>query len=161
MRAPTSILSSGKRRKGPAMERGVDGAFRVGDWLIEPPLNTIADGTRTLHLEPKVMKVLVNLAEHAGEVTTKDRLIHAVWPDTFVTDDVLTHAISELRRAFGDDAREPRFIQTVPKGGYRLIAPVNRGSSANERTRDKGGPLRKNRALPVLMAVLLAGVVAA
>jgi Tol biopolymer transport system component/DNA-binding winged helix-turn-helix (wHTH) protein len=104
----------------------VDGAFRVGDWQVEPQLNLIADGNRTTHLEPKVMRVLVYLADHADQVISKERLIHAVWPDTFVTDDVLTHAVSELRRVFGDDVRAPRYIQTIPKGGYRLIALFTR-----------------------------------
>jgi adenylate cyclase len=139
----------------------VDGAFRVRDWRVEPQLNTIADGTRTLHLEPKVMRVLVYLAEHGEEVVAKERVIHAVWPDTFVTDDVLTDAISELRRAFGDDAREPRFIQTVPKGGYRLIAPVYRDSTDDQRALETGGPHRTNRALVGIAVALLAGAAAA
>jgi len=50
--------------------------------------------------------------------------MRAAWPDTFVSDDVLTRAISELRRAFDDSVRDSRFIQTIPKSGYRLIAPV-------------------------------------
>ena len=70
------------------------------------------------------MQVLLCLAEQPGQVIPKQRLIQRVWPDTFVSDDVLTRSISELRRAFGDDAREPRFIQTIPRGGYRLIARV-------------------------------------
>ena len=70
------------------------------------------------------MQVLVCLAERAGEVVPKARIIESVWTDTFVTDDVLTRAISELRKGFSDEAKEPRFIQTIPRGGYRLIAPV-------------------------------------
>ena len=65
------------------------------------------------------MQVLVCLAERAGQVVPKDRLMRTVWPDTFVGDDVLTRSISELRRVFGDDAKEPRVIQTIPKSGYR------------------------------------------
>ena len=71
------------------------------------------------------MQVLVLLATHAGQVVAKERLIQTVWPDTFVTDDVLTRAISELRRVFGDAAKESRFIETIPKSGYRLIARVS------------------------------------
>ena len=70
------------------------------------------------------MLVLVCLAEHAGQVVPKDRLFHAAWPDTAVGDDVLTRAISELRRLFEDDPKQPRVIETIPKSGYRLIAPV-------------------------------------
>jgi hypothetical protein len=70
------------------------------------------------------MDVLVDLAEHAGDVRSKRRLLHAVWRDAFVSDDVLTHAIWELRRAFADDAKDPRFIRTVPRKGYMLVAEV-------------------------------------
>ena len=66
----------------------------------------------------------MSLARKPGEAIPKDQLLKTIWPDTFVTDDVLVGSISELRRVFEDDAREPRFIQTIPKRGYRLIAPV-------------------------------------
>jgi DNA-binding winged helix-turn-helix (wHTH) protein/tetratricopeptide (TPR) repeat protein len=104
----------------------MDGDFRIGPWTIEPKLNTISGGGRTLRLEPKVMQVLVLLAQHSHELVTKKQLMSAVWPDTFVTEDVLTRAISELRKAFGDDSRQSRVIQTIPKSGYRLIAPLER-----------------------------------
>jgi Tol biopolymer transport system component/DNA-binding winged helix-turn-helix (wHTH) protein len=100
------------------------GDFHIADWEVQPQLNCIRRGDQFHHLEPKVMQVLIHLAAHSNEVMSKDRLIHAVWPDTFVGDDVLTRSISELRRAFDDDARAPRIIQTIPKAGYRIIAPV-------------------------------------
>ena len=102
----------------------MEGDFQVGNWLVQPKVNTISGNGKTAHVEPKAMQVLLFLAEHAGDVMPKERIIQAVWADTFVTDDVLTRAISELRKAFEDDPHEPRFIQTIPKGGYRLIAPV-------------------------------------
>ena len=102
----------------------MEGDFQVGKWLIQPKLNSISGSGKITHVEPKAMQVLVYLAEHTGDVMPKERIIQAVWADTFVTDDVLTRAISELRKAFEDDPHEPRFIQTIPKGGYRLIAPV-------------------------------------
>jgi DNA-binding winged helix-turn-helix (wHTH) protein/tetratricopeptide (TPR) repeat protein len=98
--------------------------FQIGDWVVEPQLNSLTDAERTSHVEPRAMQVLVCLAEHAGEVISKERLIRAVWADTFVGEDVLTRTISQLRKAFGDDAKEQRFIQTIPKGGYRLLVPV-------------------------------------
>lgn len=104
------------------------GSFRVGPWLVEPGLNTVSCDGSSVRLEPKAMEVLLCLAQRPGETLPKDTLFHTVWPDTFVTDDVLTHAISELRRAFGDDAREPRVIQTIPKRGYRLVATVENSS---------------------------------
>jgi TolB-like protein/DNA-binding winged helix-turn-helix (wHTH) protein len=98
--------------------------FRVGAWLVRPSLNTVSRNGASIHLQPKVMEVLVSLARQPDEAVPKDQLLKTVWPDTFVTDDVLVGSISELRRVFEDDAREPRFIQTIPKRGYRLIAPV-------------------------------------
>jgi TolB-like protein/DNA-binding winged helix-turn-helix (wHTH) protein/thioredoxin-like negative regulator of GroEL len=102
----------------------VDGDFRVGPWLVKPSLNSISRNGTTVHLEPKVMEVLVCLAEHPGEPLSKEKLLQSVWADTFVSDDVLIRSISELRRVFEDDAHESRFIQTIPKRGYRLVAPV-------------------------------------
>jgi len=99
-------------------------SFGVGYWRVDPALNSVAGPMATAHLEPKVMEVLVCLAEHAADVVSKEILLRSVWPDTCVTDDVLTRAIFELRRVFGDEARSPRVIQTIPKRGYRLIAPV-------------------------------------
>ena len=98
--------------------------FRVGPWLVQPSLNTISQNGTSNHLEPKVMEVLVCLAGHAGEVVPKENLLQSVWPDTFVSDDVLKRSVSELRRAFSDDARLSRIIETIPKRGYRLVALV-------------------------------------
>lgn len=71
-----------------------------------------------------MVEVLLCLAEHAGETVSKNELLRRVWPETFVTDDVLTRCISELRKAFADDPKEPHVIQTIPKKGYRLVLQV-------------------------------------
>jgi TolB-like protein len=71
------------------------------------------------------MGVLVALAERAGQVVTRRRLLETCWADGFVVDEVLTHAVSELRRALEDSRRAPRYIQTVSKSGYRLVAAVH------------------------------------
>jgi adenylate cyclase len=104
----------------------MQGDFRLGHWLVCPKLNTVRADGRAIRLEPKFMQVLVCLAARPGEVVPKEELIRAVWGDTFVTDDVLTRAISELRRVLGDDAKQPRVIETVARSGYRIIAPVQR-----------------------------------
>jgi len=101
----------------------VQGDFKIGEWLVSPAVNLISkngDGTR---VEPKAMQVLVYLSEHPG-VVSKDQLISAVWPDVFVTDDVLPGCISVLRKAFQDNARQPRIIETIHKSGYRLLLPA-------------------------------------
>jgi len=99
--------------------------FRIdGAYQVEPSLNRVTGPGGVSRLEPKVMLVLVCLAEHAGRMVPKDQLFQSAWPDTAVTDDVLTRAVSELRRLFEDDPRQPRVIETIARGGYRLIAPV-------------------------------------
>jgi DNA-binding winged helix-turn-helix (wHTH) protein len=102
----------------------VQGDFRIDDWLIQPQINSVEREGKTWHLEPKVMQVLLHLASHPNEVLSKDRLLEAVWHNTFVGDDVLVRCISEIRYVFGDDPKSSRVIQTIPKGGYRLIAAV-------------------------------------
>ncbi|HEX8925859.1 MAG TPA: winged helix-turn-helix domain-containing protein [Terriglobales bacterium] len=92
----------------------------ASDWLVQPRLGIVSRNGERHHLEPKAMQVLVCLATHDGEVVLKDELIAAVWPDTFVSEHVLTHAISQLRQAFGSGD----IIETVPRRGYRLALPV-------------------------------------
>lgn len=104
-------------------ERRAD--FRVGDWIVQADLNSLTRGEVVRHIEPKIMKVLLTLSAQQGRVVPKEELISTVWPDTFVSDDVLTRCISILRRITDDDPQTPHFIQTIPKVGYRLVAPVS------------------------------------
>ena len=106
------------------MHVGRTPAFRIGDWIVQPELNLLARNGVERHIEPKVMKVLLTLASQHNRVIPKEKLIAAAWPDTFVSDDVLTRCISILRRITEDDPHTPRFIQTIPKVGYRLVAEV-------------------------------------
>ena len=112
----------------------MNGEFHLGPWLVQPRLNAIVFNGHSVRLEPKVMQVLVCLARGGGDVVEKEHLIRAVWPDTFVSDDALTRCISELRKTFEDDAREARVIQTIPKIGYRLVAPVRDVARPNHET---------------------------
>ena len=115
--------------------------FHLGPWLVAPSLNRLRAGDTTVHLEPKVMQVLLRLATRPGQVVSREQLIADIWADTFVTDDVLKRSISELRRALGDDARQPIYIETIPKGGYRLVAPVSMvASPETERVPGPGPP---------------------
>lgn len=99
--------------------------FRLGPWVVRPTLNSVSQNDSAIRIEPKAMEVLVCLADAAGDVVSKDKLIAHVWSDTpFVGDDVLTRNISELRRALSDDAKAPRVIETIPKKGYRLLVKV-------------------------------------
>ncbi len=106
--------------------------FRVGEWLVEANLNRITRADRQIALEPKAIEVLLCLAKNAGDVLAKREIIKSVWPDTFVSDGVLTYCISELRKAFRDDAKNPQIIETIPRRGYRLIAQVSGVHSADK-----------------------------
>lgn len=105
--------------------------FRVGPWMVEPRAGEISRvGTprnpgEVRRLGPKVTAVLVCLAERAGQVVTKDELITHAWDGApFTSDEALAAVLYELRKALDDDARRPRFIETLRGNGYRLIAPV-------------------------------------
>ena len=119
--------------EGEKAQTMMDAEFHIGAWLVQPRINTVSMQNQSVRLEPKAMQVLVHLAEHAGEVVPKERLIGSVWPETFVTDDVLTRAISGLRRIFCDDPKVPQVIQTIPKAGYRLIAAITPVESPSRR----------------------------
>jgi DNA-binding winged helix-turn-helix (wHTH) protein len=104
----------------------IEGDFYIDQCLIQPCLNRIVCGENTIQIQPKIMQVLVCLVEHPGQVVTKDQLFRSVWADTHVTEHVLSRAISELRKIFGDDPKKPMVIETIPKVGYRLIAAVSK-----------------------------------
>jgi TolB-like protein/DNA-binding winged helix-turn-helix (wHTH) protein/Tfp pilus assembly protein PilF len=99
-------------------------AFRFADWIAVPATGRLRQGGREVKLEPKVMDLLVYLATRPGKVVTRDELEAHVWAGTIVGYDTVTGAIQKLRKALGEDSHRPRIIETIPKRGYRLIAPV-------------------------------------
>ena len=114
------------KEKSPASD------FRIAEWLVQPSLNRLSLDDRDVQLEPKLMDVLVYLADNAGQVVSKIDITDAVWTDVFITESVITRSIAGLRRAFGDDVKNPKFIETISKRGYRLIAAVDRAPAGNE-----------------------------
>jgi DNA-binding winged helix-turn-helix (wHTH) protein/tetratricopeptide (TPR) repeat protein len=99
--------------------------FRVGDREVFPHKGEVSAGGRSIHVEPKVMEVLLVLAARAPDVVLRQTLLDTVWGSrAAVSDEPLTRCIAQLRLAFDDSAREPQFIQTVPKRGYRLMQAV-------------------------------------
>jgi DNA-binding winged helix-turn-helix (wHTH) protein len=111
------------------------GSFTVGDWLVVPSLNRLSRGEETVQLELKMMEVLVHLAGRAGELVSKRELVDSVWQVEVISDGTLTRAVALLRKALGDDARNPRYIETIPKRGYRFIAPVDVSNLTRSPTR--------------------------
>jgi len=120
VKVPEAQLAELRRRIN-ATQKGP----KVGSWIVDPSLNSMSCEGRTVRLEPKVMEVLLCLAQNPGETLSKEQLLQAVWPNIIVTEGVLKRCIAELRRAFDDDARNPHIIETISKRGYRLLAPVS------------------------------------
>ncbi len=140
------------------------GPFRIGEWTVHPERNLLESPDTSHRLEPKAMDTLVVLAGRAGEVVTKDALIDGVWEGRIISEGTLTNTIAELRSALGDDARSPRYIETIPKRGYRMLcqvepvaeAPADEGAAADQ-------PLIRRRLWIVpaaVMAIAIAATVA-
>ncbi len=138
--------------------------LRVGDWLVHSTLNEVRRGDEAVRLEPKAIEVLVHLAGKAGAVVGREELLSAVWPGVVVGDDALTQAIAKLRKALGDEAHQPRYIETISKRGYRLLAPVTHAPPDEARTvgdAKRGSPSRRRAirlaaAAGILIAVAMA-----
>jgi adenylate cyclase len=121
----------------------LDLPLQIGDCWVDPDANEIGRAGDTVRIEPKAMQVLIVLAEASGRVVSREELLSAVWPDVVVGDEALTQTIIKLRRALSDNPRSPAYIETISKRGYRLIAPVRRGATA-----DSAAPRTPELALP-------------
>jgi len=120
MQSPFSTQVPGS---APSSERRTP--LRIGEWAVDPSVNRIYRGSESRKLEPKVIDVLVYLAERSGQVVTREELETSIWAGTVVTYDTVTGAIQKLRRALGDQPRQPRYIETLAKRGYRLMVPAS------------------------------------
>lgn len=99
-------------------------ALRVGEWYVDPALDEISKDGATVKLEPRAMRLLACLAEHAGQVVSVEQLLDEVWKDVVVTPNSVYHAVATLRRVLEDNTKEPAYIANVLRRGYRLVAPV-------------------------------------
>jgi TolB-like protein/DNA-binding winged helix-turn-helix (wHTH) protein len=98
--------------------------FLMGPWRVDPARDEISRDGSTVKLEPRTMRVLVCLAESDGDIVSVNELLDSVWKDLVVTQYSVYQAVAVLRRALGDDPKEPTYIASVPRRGYRLVAPV-------------------------------------
>ncbi|MEN8833878.1 winged helix-turn-helix domain-containing protein [Pacificibacter sp.] len=132
--------------------------IRLGEARVHTETGKIRSKKGEAHLEPKSMAVLHFLVERHGKVVSREELLDAVWPGIHVGDDSLTAAIIKIRRALGDDARNPAYIETIPKRGYRLIPAVevsaNAASGSSEAVGEPGLVRSGHKILRVLTAVL-------
>src|SRR5215831_7898485 len=100
-----------------------------GPYRLAGPQGPLWRGTAVVPVPPKALAVLWMLVGHAGQVLSKDVLLERVWPETVVSEGVLTSCIRLLRRMLGEDPRQPQYIATVHRVGYRFVAPVIPGET--------------------------------
>ncbi len=109
-----------------------DRSFHVGTWRVDLSSRSVTDGNAVKRVSPRAARLLEVLAASEGQAVAREALLDVVWPDVIVGDDSLTQAITELRRAFDDRRGSGRMIETIPKYGYRLTAPVLLETGAND-----------------------------
>lgn len=98
--------------------------FFFGDWQVDASANRLQNALRAKQIEPKAMDVLVYLCRHAGKVVSSEALLNQCWPGLDTGDNPLHKTINQLRRALGDSASQPKYIETIRKRGYRALAEV-------------------------------------
>src|SRR5258707_847865 len=105
------------------MDQGT--TLRIGDWCVNPASGQISREGQSIRVEARTMRLLTCLADHAGEIVSIDDLLEQVWSGVIVTPDSVYQAVALLRRLLGDDPKQPTYIATVPRLGYRMVASVS------------------------------------
>jgi DNA-binding winged helix-turn-helix (wHTH) protein/tetratricopeptide (TPR) repeat protein/TolB-like protein len=123
---------------------GPTSKLRFGPFVLDPETGQLREGDRLIPLAPKPFETLCYLARRPGRAIVKSELMEQLWPETFVTDDVLVQCVVDIRKALGDTAKHPQYIQTLPRRGYLFIDSARPGSDAEEMT----GPAVETAAAP-------------
>jgi len=139
------------------MERPTATILRIGTWCVNPVSGQISRNGETARLEARAMRLLMCLAERPGEVVSIDDLLNQVWPGIAVTPDSVYQAVASLRRLLGDDPKQPAYIATVPRLGYRMVATV----TEETRTASDAPHSRKRRVLWMAGTLACLAIVAA
>src|ERR1043165_8927956 len=116
--------------------------YRFGDFTVDTDQKVLLRDDKALPLTPKLFETLLILVENSGRIVRKEQFMERLWPHTFVEEANLTSNIQQLRKSLGDNARQPRYIETVTKRGYRFIADVQRvkvPAAVTHRKRQKPG----------------------
>ena len=118
--------------------------FFFGDWQVMPGSNTLRLGKQQCQLEPKAMDVLMQLCRAQGQVLSSDEIVSHCWPGMETGDNPLHKTITQLRKALGDSATAPKYIETIRKRGYRTVAevrfPLGQEQSAQQHSWQQGSP---------------------
>jgi DNA-binding winged helix-turn-helix (wHTH) protein/TolB-like protein len=151
----------GPSRHGAGMTTAAleENGFRIGPWSVEPKRDLLRRGTHLVRVEPKVMDILVYFAGRAGEVVSREELERDVWHGASVGYDAVTKTVTKLRQALGDDPRNPSYIQTVPKRGYRFVAVSERTDPIQDQQPEALDRIRRPPGSPrPLLLVIALGV---
>lgn len=132
-------------------KRAISTPFKLGGWTVFPDTGRITRGEETIVLEPKVMGLLELLAGADGAVLSRTDIESQLWANVFVGEDTVARTVSRLRRALGDSAQNPSYIETLPKRGYRVIVPIE---PIEEKTATTGEHKPKPRFAMALAAYL-------
>src|SRR6516165_6173114 len=116
----------------------------MGPWRVDPARDEISRDGTTVKLEPRTMRVLMCLAERDGDIVSVNELLDTVWKDLVVTQYSVYQAVAVLRRALGDNPKDPVYIRSVPRRGYRLVAPIEVDAAAH----DVGAPAPVPESVP-------------
>ncbi len=104
--------------------KGQDLKFRIGEVTVKPSHNQLIINHEEVVIEPLAMAMLVKLAKNHGEVIYRQQLMEELWHAKVVTNNSLHRIVTLLRKGLNDDAKKPKYIETVPKKGYKLIHPI-------------------------------------
>lgn len=143
--------------------------MHIGDWYIDPVAGRICRNGETVRIEARALKLLLVLAKRPGETVSIDELLDEVWSGVVVTPDSVYQAVAALRRLLGDDPKQPRYIATVPRLGYRMVATVSDtledarkpAEAADRPERVPHQPLdnpARSRHLPATLGAVVAGI---
>src|SRR6266478_960008 len=117
------------------MSQAIEHFYRFGEFTVDADQKVLLFQEKPRPLTPKLFDTLLILVENSGRIVQKEELMNRLWPNTFVEEANLTSNVQQLRKSLGDDARRPRYIETVAKRGYRFIAQV----AAEQRNRSVNG----------------------
>ena len=129
--------------------------FWVGEFRVDVARAKVVSSDQAISLEPRVLKVLLTLAETPGEVVTHETLLEKVWPNVVVAPNAVQRCIGQLRKTFGDDAKQQKVIVTHPKVGYSLIAKVEKTDCRTPKKSSNSGTTHKDYRIHWFFGVVL------
>jgi transcriptional activator of cad operon len=146
-------------------------SLTIGDWHVDPSIDEISRDGIVVKLEPRAMRLLLSLADRGGRVVSVQELLDEVWADVLVTSDSVYQAVAALRRTLGDDSKEPIYIATLPRRGYRLVATVAPSAEPESASNmpplvpavaaARSQPVRRHRVLVAIGIALIVGALVA